>query len=201
MGNGFYHQAHSSVENVVVGGSKSRTRKEVSYSSSTSLRHNLPLPHHLWICSSEYFVQGVVNLFSFAGLFLLLLSKGYFTPPYFAPLNPSSETNPATVVLLEVVTSYRRAAICQAHVSVQYPHLTKSSPFPLAIALKKGDTSLPETSSGCMVIPSLTALYPFSTTIGTHPNHTVSMLPWIFASYRWERSQENTDDNSHTANK
>lgn len=77
----------------------------------------------------------------------------------------------------------------------------KSSPFPLAIALKKGDTNLPETSSGCMVIPSLTAWYPFSMMTGAHPNHKVNMLPWTFASCRWERSQESRDEIPHAANK
>lgn len=66
----------------------------------------------------------------------------------------------------------------------------KISPFPLASALKKGDTSLPETSSGCVVMPSFTAWNPFSIITGTHPNHRVYMLPWVFASCKWKRCQK-----------
>lgn len=80
-------------------------------------------------------------------------------------------------------------------------YVRKFSPFPLAIALKNGDTSLPETSSGCVVMPSFTAWNPFSITTGAHPNHKVNMLPWIFASWRWERSQESTDEIPHTASR
>lgn len=46
MGRKSHHQSHSSMENVIVGGSLSRTRIwVVSCFTSISLWHNLPLPH------------------------------------------------------------------------------------------------------------------------------------------------------------
>lgn len=205
MGRRYHYQAHSSIENLMVGGSKSRTRKyPVCCSSSTSLWHNLPLPYLITSESAPLNIshKTLWTFFSFAGGLLLLLSKGYFTPPYFAvhleviPHKPTPllwylwKRIQATKELQFVKTMF----LCNIYGK-------KFSPFPLAIALKKGVTSLPETSSGCVVIPSLTAWYPFSMITGAHPNHKVNMLPWIFASYRWEGSQESTNKIPHTANK
>lgn len=158
--------------------------------------------HHIWICYREYFTQGIMNLFSIAGLFLLLLSKGYFAAPYFTvhlAVIPHRQTLPLWYLWKWLQATKELQFVKAVFLCNNYG--TIFSPFPLAIALKKGDTSLPETSSGCVVIPSLTAWNPFSMMTGAHPNHKVNMLPWIFASYRWERSQESTDEIPHAANR
>lgn len=141
-----------------------------------------------------------MNHFLFCWAFLLLLSKGYFTHLYFAvhlAIISHWQTLQGTLQRLQGTKELQFVKmIILCNVCGK-----KFSPFPLAMALKKGDTNLPETSSGCIVIPSLTAWYPFSMITGAHPNHKVNMLPWIFASCRWERSQESTDEIPHVANK
>jgi len=94
-------------------------------------------------------MQDIMNLFCFAGLFLLLLSKAYFTPPYFAvhlAVIPHRQN-----LLLWYTWKQLQATIELQLVKMMFLCNISGkifSPFPLAIALKKGDTSLPETSSG-----------------------------------------------------
>lgn len=185
----------------MVGGSESRTRKHaLSCPSSTSLWHNPPLPH---LITSESATGNIshkaLRIFS-----LLLVSSSSCCPKAISLLHTSQFTWQSFLIdkpchCGTFGNGYKLQFVKALFLCNNYG--TIFSPFPLAIALKKGDTSLPETSSGCVVIPSLTAWNPFSMMTGAHPNHKVNMLPWIFASYRWERSQESTDEIPHAANR
>lgn len=117
-----HDQAYSSIENITVGGSKSRTGS-VAFPV-------LPLlcgtTFHCLILSPLNLFQWIFHTRHYESLFVCWSSPTttqrllHLSLLCSSPGSHSSQTNPATVVLLEGVTSYKRAAICQEEVSVQY---------------------------------------------------------------------------------